>query len=83
MNITVHGAAGGTGMQVVQQALAAGYSVTALVRRPEKTQVTDPHLPVVQGDATDQASVTRAGERLLSLRVRPSISRQRRNPGRR
>ena len=60
MNITVLGAAGGTGMQVVQQALAAGHSVSALVRSPEKMPVTDPHLQVVQGDATDQASVTRA-----------------------
>jgi putative NADH-flavin reductase len=62
MNITVLGAAGGTGMQVVQQALAAGHSVTALVRSPEKMPVTDPHLRVAQGDATDQASVTRALE---------------------
>ena len=62
MNITVLGAAGGTGMQVVRQALAAGHSVTALVRSPEKMLVTDPHLRVVQGDATDQASVSRALE---------------------
>jgi uncharacterized protein YbjT (DUF2867 family) len=62
MNITVLGAAGGTGMQVVEQALAAGHSVTALVRPPEKMPVTDPDLRVVQGDATDQASVTRALE---------------------
>jgi uncharacterized protein YbjT (DUF2867 family) len=49
-------------MQVVQQALAAGHSVTGLVRAPEKMPVTDAHLRVVQGDATDQASVTRALE---------------------
>lgn len=62
MNITVLGATGGTGMQVVQQALAAGHSVTALVRSPEKMPVTNPQLRVVQGDATDQASVARALE---------------------
>lgn len=62
MNITVLGAAGGTGMQVVQQALAAGHSVTALVRSPEKMPVTDPQLRVVQGDATDQTSMARALE---------------------
>lgn len=62
MNITVLGAAGGTGTQVVQQALAAGHSVTALVRSPEKMTVTDPKLRVVQGDATNQASVATALE---------------------
>ena len=46
----------------MQQALAAGHSVTALVRSPEKMRVTDPHLRVVQGDATDQASVAMAFE---------------------
>ena len=55
MNITVFGAAGGTGIQVVQQALAAGHAVTALVRSAETMVVTDPRLRVVQGDATDQA----------------------------
>jgi uncharacterized protein YbjT (DUF2867 family) len=62
MNITVFGATGGTGIQVVQQALAAGHSVTALVRSPETMPVTDPRLRVVQGDATDQASVARVLE---------------------
>jgi uncharacterized protein YbjT (DUF2867 family) len=45
-----------------KEALAAGHSVTALVRSPDKMPVTDPHLRVVQGDATDQGSVTRALE---------------------
>lgn len=62
MNITILGAAGGTGTQVVQQALAAGHSVTALVRSPEKMAVTDPKLRVVQGDATEQASMATALE---------------------
>lgn len=62
MNITVLGAGGSTGTQVVQQALAAGHSVTALVRSPEKMPVTDTRLRVLQGDATDQASITRALE---------------------
>lgn len=62
MNIAVLGAAGGTGTLVVQQALAAGHSVTALVRSPEKMTVSDPSLRVVQGDATDPASVASALE---------------------
>ncbi|MCG2625651.1 SDR family oxidoreductase [Bradyrhizobium sp. WYCCWR 13023] len=35
--ILVLGATGGTGRQIVQQALARGHQVTALVRSPEKT----------------------------------------------
>lgn len=57
MNIAVLGAAGGTGTLVVQQALAAGHSVSALVRSPQKMIVSDPMLRIVQGDATDPASV--------------------------
>ena len=62
MNIAVLGAAGRTGSQVVEQALAAGHSVTALVRSPEKMAVSDPKLRVVRGDATDPASVATALE---------------------
>jgi putative NADH-flavin reductase len=62
VNIAVLGAAGRTGSQVVEQALAAGHSVTALVRSPEKLLVTDTKLRVVQGDATDSASVAKALE---------------------
>jgi putative NADH-flavin reductase len=38
MRITVFGATGGTGRQVVQQALDAGHSVTAVVRDPARLQ---------------------------------------------
>ena len=62
MNIAVLGAAGGTGTLVVQQAVATGHSVTALVRSPETMRVSDPKLRVVQGDATDPASVASALE---------------------
>ncbi len=62
MKITVLGASGGTGIQVVQQALAAGHSVTALVRSPAKMAISDPKLRIVQGDATDEASAARALE---------------------
>lgn len=62
MNITVLGGAGATGTHVVQQALAAGHSVTALVRSPEKMTISDPRVRMVLGDATDQAAVARALE---------------------
>lgn len=60
MNLTVLGAAGATGTQLVEQALTAGHHVTALVRSPGKLTITNPNLHVVQGDATDRAAVSRA-----------------------
>jgi uncharacterized protein YbjT (DUF2867 family) len=60
MNLTVLGAAGATGTQLVEQALTAGHHVTALVRSPEKLTITHPNLHVVQGDATDCAAVSQA-----------------------
>jgi nucleoside-diphosphate-sugar epimerase len=49
--IAVLGATGGTGREVVQQALAAGQSVRALVRTPEKLNLKHERLSVVRGDA--------------------------------
>ena len=60
MNLVVLGATGGTGRLVVKQALAAGHTVTALVRSPEKLAVRDPKLHVVAGQATDPSAVARA-----------------------
>jgi uncharacterized protein YbjT (DUF2867 family) len=62
MNLFVLGAAGATGSQVVQQAVSAGHTVTALVRSPDKMTFADDRLRVVQGDATDEAAVARAME---------------------
>ncbi len=62
MKLTVLGATGGTGRLVVEQALAAGHSVTALVRDPQKLTVHDANLRVVAGNATDAAAVYRALE---------------------
>jgi uncharacterized protein YbjT (DUF2867 family) len=60
MNLTVLGAAGATGIQLVEQGLAAGHPVTARAQSGEKLTVTDPNLSVVQGDATDRAVVSQA-----------------------
>jgi putative NADH-flavin reductase len=60
MKLTIFGATGRTGIPLVQQALAAGHSVTALARTPEKLPITHDQLTVVQGDATDPAAVERA-----------------------
>jgi uncharacterized protein YbjT (DUF2867 family) len=62
MNLLVLGATGGTGRLVVEQALAAGHTVTALVRSPEKLSTSQPNLHVVTGSATDREYVARAME---------------------
>jgi putative NADH-flavin reductase len=60
MKITIFGATGGTGMQLVQQALAASHEVTAFVRDPAKLNVQYDCLRIVQGDVTDPVAVERA-----------------------
>jgi uncharacterized protein YbjT (DUF2867 family) len=60
MNLTVLGAAGATGIQLVEQALAAGHQVTALVRSRQKLAISNANLDVVEGDATDRAAVSQA-----------------------
>jgi uncharacterized protein YbjT (DUF2867 family) len=57
MKLVVLGATGGTGRLVVKQALAAGHTVTVLVRSPEKVTVRNPNLRVVAGQATDTSAV--------------------------
>jgi len=57
MRITVFGATGGTGIEVVRQALAAGYQVTAVVRDPARLPVTGAGLTVVTGDVLDPAAM--------------------------
>ena len=58
MKIIVFGPTGGTGMQVVEQALAAGHAVTAVARRPEAVTTKHPNLRVVKGDVLEPASLT-------------------------
>src|SRR5260370_35880075 len=60
MNLLILGATGGTGRLVVEQALAAGHTVTALVRSPEKLAIRNSNLRVVAGRATDPEDVARA-----------------------
>lgn len=58
--ILIIGATGGTGRQLVSQALERGYSVTALVRNPSKLQLEDPKLTVIKGDVLDSNSLNAA-----------------------
>jgi uncharacterized protein YbjT (DUF2867 family) len=60
MRVLVLGATGATGRHLVEQALAQGHHVTALVRNPAKLHRRSPNLTVVPGDVTDPLAVERA-----------------------
>ncbi len=74
MRIFVLGATGGTGQAFTKAALAAGHSVTALVRSPAKLRPAA-GLEVAVGDATDTALLSRIAPGhdayLVSLGERP------------
>lgn len=58
--LLIVGASGGTGRQLVAQALERGLTVTALVRRRDRLQVSHPRLTLVEGDVLDERAVEEA-----------------------
>jgi uncharacterized protein len=61
MRITVLGASGGTGRELVAQALRRGHQVDAIVRDPARAALdASPMLKVHQGDVHDAASIAAA-----------------------
>lgn len=61
MKLLVMGATGRTGQHIVEQGLAKGHAITALVRDPGKVTPRD-GLTVVKGTPTDAADVANAAE---------------------
>jgi len=57
MKLTVFGATGGVGREIVRQALEAGHEVTAVVRDPARLPVTGDRLEVVRADLDDAQAV--------------------------
>ena len=78
MKLTVFGATGGVGREVVNQALDRGDHVTAYVRNPAKLDLTHPDLTVITGELTDREAVrraVRAADAVISA-LGPSLDRK-------
>jgi len=60
LRVLVIGATGGTGRQLVQQALEQGHQVTAFVRNTSKLKIAHANLRVVKGDVLDYPSLESA-----------------------
>jgi putative NADH-flavin reductase len=57
VRVVIFGASGRTGRPLVEQALAAGHEVRALVRDPSKLPISHGRLAVVRGNVLDAAKV--------------------------
>ena len=55
--IVVIGATARSSLEIIPQALARGYEVTAVARRPADLQLSHEHLRIVAGDVYDRASI--------------------------
>jgi len=62
MKATVFGATGRTGREIVHQALERDIDVIAFVRNPQKLDIENPRLQVIQGELSNQKSLVTAIE---------------------
>jgi hypothetical protein len=78
VKLTVFGATGGVGRELVGQALAASHHLTAYVRNPAKLDIDHPELTVIAGELTDAAAVRRAvhGADAVISALGPSLDRK-------
>ena len=61
MKLVVFGASGGTGREIIGQALEQGHDVTAFVRDSRKLAIEDSKLHIIEGDVLkDQAAIAEA-----------------------
>jgi uncharacterized protein YbjT (DUF2867 family) len=59
MRLTVFGATGGVGRELVRQALDGGHHVNAYARNPAKLTDNHPNLTVITGELTDRGAIRR------------------------
>ncbi len=57
MNLLIFGPTGGTGQELVKQALEQGHRVTAYARSPVMLDIEHPNLTVIKGDVVNSAAV--------------------------
>jgi putative NADH-flavin reductase len=60
MKLAVLGATGGTGLEIVRQAIENGHSVTAFVRSPERLKPLANRITIQQGDLLNTAELAKA-----------------------
>jgi putative NADH-flavin reductase len=60
MNILILGATGRVGSQIVTYALHESHHVTVLVRTPEKIQINNENLTIIQGNVLNKDDIVRA-----------------------
>ncbi len=60
MKVVVLGATGGTGLEIVRQAIERGHTVTALVRSPDRLKPFRDRITIKQGDLLNSADLERA-----------------------
>src|ERR1700704_5009398 len=60
MKLLIIGGTGGTGNELIKQALEQGHSLTALVRNPEKMKITHQDLKIIKGNVLDFDKVQEA-----------------------
>jgi putative NADH-flavin reductase len=53
MKLLIIGGTGGTGQELIKQALEQGHTVTALARNPEKLNIIHQNLRVIKGNILD------------------------------
>ena len=60
MKLIVLGATGGTGIEIVRQAIERGHSVTALVRSPDRLKPFRDRITVTQGNLLNSSELEQA-----------------------
>jgi len=75
-NISIIGANGRTGIEIVKQALDRGIAVKALVRDKQKIQISNSLLEIIEGTPTNLEDVTKAISGVDAVFIALNISRK-------